>query len=510
MSEQALFAPASRKQELMFKAAMEAQITIIGGAAGSGKSYLLQLMPLLLIDDPKSNCIMFRRTTPQITGQGGIWDTAKGIFNSMPKDQKPHIREKALEAVFPKLDRDTGKMKYNGSKIKYQHMERENDKYNIQGLQFTFIGVDEACQFEWSQLEYMMSRLRSESKHFSRMVMSCNPDPDHQIRKIIDWHIDEDGYPIQERDGVIRYFIRRDGEFIWGMTKQDLYDVYGDKCLPLSFTFVSATVYDNPPMMENNPEYVAFLEGLNDVDKAQLLHGNWDARAKGANYFERKWLQDVPKLPYGTTAGRGYDLAATERSQVNKEPDATTGVKMHKCKDGYFYLVGNYCKEFLDEPTSVYGRVCQKVGSRDNIMAKQAAHDGSDCVIVLPVDPGAAGKQVYTEMAKKFANLGFRVKKDPVAGNKAKLTRFLPFADAAENGLIRIVRSTFDKATYEWIMKELESFDGERSTNSRKDDFPDAIATVYNWLCIAKVHKTYRIPTTGGATMLAAHKARVR
>ena len=35
MSEQALFAPASRKQEMMLKAALEAQIVVIGGASKS-------------------------------------------------------------------------------------------------------------------------------------------------------------------------------------------------------------------------------------------------------------------------------------------------------------------------------------------------------------------------------------------------------------------------------------------------------------------------------------------
>lgn len=483
----------------MFKAATEAQIIVIGGAAGSGKSYLLQLMPLLFIDDPKTNCIMFRRTTPQITGQGGIWETGKDIFNAMPTKQRPHIRERALEAVFPIVDKDNGKIRYDGAKVKYSPMEHCKDKLNIQGLQFTFIGVDEACQFEWEQLEYMMSRLRSDSKHYSRMVMSCNPDPDHEIRNIIDWYLDEDGYPDPEKDGVIRYFIRRDGIFLWGASKQELadrYDIPEDKWVGniLSFSFVSANVYDNPHMMESNPEYVAFLEGLNEVDKSQLLHGNWDARLSGANYFERNWLKTVDKLPSGTTFGRGYDLAATEVSQVNKFPDATTGVKMHKDKEGYFYLVGDYCESFIDEDTSVSGRILKRVGERDNIIIKQAAHDGTDCIIVLPIDPAAAGKQVYQEMAKKFANLGYRVKKDPIAGNKAKLTRFLPFADAAENGLIYIVKSSFDTPTYEWIMKELESFNGERSSSSRKDDFPDCIATIYNYLCQTKNHTALVMP----------------
>jgi predicted phage terminase large subunit-like protein len=237
---------------------------------------------------------------------------------------------------------------------------------------------------------------------------------------------------------------------------------------------------------------------------------NWDARLSGANYFERGWLNDIDKIPAGTVFGRGYDLAATEVSQVNKFPDATTGVKMHKDKNGYFYLVGDYCKEFIDKDNNVYGRVLKRVGDRDNVIIKQAEHDGSDCVIVLPVDPAAAGKQVYQEMAKKFASKGYRVKKDPVAGNKAKLTRFLPFADAAENGLIYIVRSSFDTLTYEWLMKELEAFNGERSTSSRKDDFPDCIATIYNYLCQAKVRQTFSVPSAGSNTIYNAHKNRVK
>jgi len=142
MSEQALFAPASRKQEMMLKAALEAQIVVIGGAAGSGKSYILQLLNLLFIDDPKTNCVMFRRTTPQITGQGGIWDTGKDIFQALPPHQRPKIREKALEAIFPTVDNYTGKLVYNGAKVKYMPMEHFKDRLNIQGLQYTFIGVD--------------------------------------------------------------------------------------------------------------------------------------------------------------------------------------------------------------------------------------------------------------------------------------------------------------------------------------------------------------------------------
>lgn len=477
------------------------QIFITGN---SGKSYILQLIPLMLIDDPKTTCIMFRRTTPMISGQGGIWDTACGIYNQLPKKLRPKIRLKDLSFVFP-----------NGARVKYQHMERVNDKLNIQGLQFTFIGVDEACQFEWEQLEYMMSRLRSESHHRSRMVMSCNPDPDHELRRLLDWYLDEDGYPIKERDGVIRWFIRRDGEFIWGDTQEELKEKYGEKCLPLSFTFVSANVYDNPIVEQTNPEYVAFLEGLNEVDKAQLLHGCWDARAKGSNYFQRDWVLGKNgkhnTLPASAShPARGYDLAAQERSQVNKYPDFTTGVKVYKY-DGIYYIVGDYYNGFYDEETNCHGRLCCRVGERNLKIAQQAERDGKDCTLVFPVDPGAAGKQVYTDMASKFGGLGYRVKKDVIPTNKDKLTKFIPFADAAENGLVKIVEDSFDPVTLEIYLKELESFDNTRSSTTRKDDFVDATATAFNYLSQGMNYEPFHTPNglTNRSTPLSSFKHNV-
>ena len=80
------------------------------------------MMPLKIIDDPNTRVIMFRRTTPQITGQGGIFDTARAIYNKLPEKLRPRWRDRNLEAIFP-----------NGAKIKWSHMETEADRFNIQG-----------------------------------------------------------------------------------------------------------------------------------------------------------------------------------------------------------------------------------------------------------------------------------------------------------------------------------------------------------------------------------------
>ena len=68
-----------------------------------------------------------------------------------------------------------------------------------------------------------------------------------------------------------------------------------------------------------------------------------------------------------------------------------------------------------------------------------------------------------------------------------KLTRYLPFSSAAENGLVYLVKNTFNPATLEAFFKENEAFDGERSSDHRKDDWPDATASAFNYLASARI-----------------------
>lgn len=97
-------------------------------------------------------------------------------------------------------------------------------------------------------------------------------------------------------------------------------------------------------------------------------------------------------------------------------------------------------------------------------------------------------------MAANFMAEGFRVKPDPTPNNKSKLTRFQPFATACENGLVYVVEDSFDKKTLEFIYKQLESFNGERSTSSKKDEFPDICATGFSYLMKAKNYAPVSIP----------------
>lgn len=457
--EQTVIGPKSPKQEMILNST--ADITVIGGAAGSGKSYLLQMMPLPLVDDPNTTCIMFRRTTPQIRGQGGLLDLASEIYSKLPKMMRPKIKSQALEAKFP-----------TGARVRWSHMENIKDKFNHQGLQYTFIGFDEGTQFEWEQIEYLMSRLRSSSKHKSRMAISCNPDPDHKLCELIDWWLDDDGFPIPERDGVHRYFIMLNGDYVFSDTADELKAKYGDDVLPLSFTFISATIDDNPVLLKSNPQYVSWLEGLNPVDKARLRYGNWYARPEGSNYVKRDWIRKLDKEPFGCKAARGWDKAATEPSDVNKFPDFTASIKMLKTKDGDYIIKGDFHPDNHDKvDLEIKGRFRRRSGDRDNLILKQAQYDGEECIVIFPEDVGAAGKMEFTQSSKALLEEGFVVKKDPMPTQRSKLNRFTPFAAACENGHVCIIESSFpDKKTLESFYKELESFSGERSSSSRKDD----------------------------------------
>lgn len=353
------------------------------------------------------------------------------------------------------------------------------------------------CQFSEYQVTYLMSRLRSAADGNSQMFISCNPDPDSFICRYIDWWLDDEGYPDPDKSGVVKYYCMINNEIKLADTQQELWDTYELQLRvwnpkkkayvlpPLkTMTFVGGTLFDNPALMEANPQYLSELNSLPDIEKARLLHGNWYVRPEGSNYFQRTWLNKATHLPKGVVGCRAWDKAATEPSEVNTHPDYTASVSMYKDKEGFFYICGGYHNSGFDkkEP-NILGRFRDRPGARDAKILAQAKHDGRDIVQVFPQDPGGAGATEYVESAKKLISEGIRVKKDPMPSQNSKLTRYVPFSSACENGLVFILEHTFTPASLEAFYKEHEAFDGERSTRVRKDDWPDCSASAFNYLC---------------------------
>lgn len=254
-----------------------ADIAVFGGAAGSGKTFAELMDPLRRINTCKGfGAVIFRRTTPQITSQGGLWDTSTELYPL--KGGVPNRSD--LKWVFPPF----------GNTIKLAHLEYERHVYDYQGAQIPLIEFDELTHFTEFQFWYLMSRNRSVCGVQPYIRATCNPDPDSWVAKFIAWWIDQDtGFPIEERSGVLRWFVRINNVLIWANTAEELREKHPE-IPPRSVTFIPAKLEDNPALTNKDPNYRANLLALPYVEMMRLLHGNWKVRPKAGDIFKRDWF----------------------------------------------------------------------------------------------------------------------------------------------------------------------------------------------------------------------------
>lgn len=254
--------------------ACTADIAILGGCAGPGKTFALLLESVRNTNNKDFGGVIFRRTSPQIRSQGGLWDTSFEVYPVC----KATPKETTLEWQFP-----------TGANIKFSHLEYEKNIYDWQGSQIAYIGFDELTHFTEKMFFYMLSRNRSTCGVKPYVRASCNPDPDSWVAKLIEWWIDETtGFPIHERNGVLRYFIKYGDNYIWGNSYKEV----EDQCsffLPelieksgliasdfiKSLTFINGDIYENKVLLATNPEYLANLISQDEQTRVQLLDGNW-------------------------------------------------------------------------------------------------------------------------------------------------------------------------------------------------------------------------------------------
>lgn len=272
-----------------------ADIALYGGAAGGGKTFALLLEPLRHYENPHFGSVIFRRTTKQIRNEGALWDEAGKLYPHLRAEPKIHT----LEYQFPK-----------GMRVQFSHLEHEKNKYDYQGAQIPFIGFDEVTHFSESQFWYILSRNRSTSGVPGYIRATCNADAESWVRKIVDWWIDsKTGYPIPERSGVLRYFIRIEDQIHWANQEQELYQQFGSEVSPKSFTFIPAKLQDNQILMKKDPSYLANLKALPLVERMRLLEGNWNVKASAGMVFRKEWFEIVSALPANLSFVRYWDRA---------------------------------------------------------------------------------------------------------------------------------------------------------------------------------------------------------
>ena len=392
------------------------------------------------IDNPDYGAVIFRREATQITNEGGLLDTSFNMYSKVDGTLRfsPH-----RQWLFP-----------TGSTITFSHLHNQNDVNSWQGAQIPFIGYDELTHFTEWQFWYMFSRNRSTCGVRPYIRATCNPDADSWVSELIQWYVDEEtGYPLPARSGKIRWMVRVDGKLEWSDSKQELLKRHPD-LPPKSFTFIAATLADNPALTDVDPHYEANLRMLNKVEQERLLHGNWKIRPVAGSFFPSDCVGTLPTVPADVRVWvRRWDLAATIPNDTNPNPNATASVLMGRRSNGRYVVADGMC---IQQAAHVVREVIKNTAQQDR------NNYGHNVITVLPQDPGQAGKEQVASLTNMLS--GFKVKSVRETGPKE--TRAEPFSAQWQVGNVDIVAGTWNKD----YLAEMKSFPS-RGVN---DDYIDA------------------------------------
>jgi predicted phage terminase large subunit-like protein len=418
-------------------------VCIYGGAAGGGKTYGLLLEPLRHRAVRNFAAVIFRRNAVQIDNPGGLWDTSEDLYSAFGGRGSRHRHTWTWDSGF---------------EIRFAHLDREETKFSYQGAQIPFIGFDELTHFSRSQFFYLFSRNRSLTGVPGYIRATTNPGGvDNWVTKLVEWYIGDDGFPIRERSGVIRWFMRDGDALSWGSSKGELLKKHGsDAALTMkSFTFIPARVFDNGILLRRDPSYLANLQALPMVDREALLGGNWHVIPAAGLFFKREWFEVVPVIPIGRTRTiRYWDLAGTQKTDDN-DPDWTAGVKMTKVDGGYYVV---HATRFRESPAKVEDRI-------RNI----ASQDGKQVEVHINQDPGQAGQAQAFHVARMLD--GYTIRMHRESGNP--LDRVKPFSSQVEHKNVKLIGGS-------WVddyLGDLEAF-----PDGTHDDYTMASAMAYSVL----------------------------
>jgi len=397
----------------------------------------LLLDPMRFIHIRGYGAVVLRRTYPDITREGGLWDEAANLYPLAGGTP----RESPLEYSFP-----------SGAKVTFHHMHHAKDRFAWKGAQIPTILWDQLEEFEAVQFWYLFSRNRSTCgvRPYQRATVNPPEQAAHWIYELLGrWVLPEDpNYPTAPGD--LCYFTRDGDTLVW----VDAHWRDPDGQPATSITFIPATIYDNPALLSRDPGYLAKLRAMPLVDRERLLHGNWTIQPKG-RLLPREWFKVVPEAPAGLeTVGRSWDEAATEDAG-----DWSAGARVG-FKDGVWYILdmvrGQWSPHHLDR-----------------VMSQVAAADGAFVPIHLQQEPGSAGVARIADHRKRLK--GHIVRSRQPTGDK--VTRAKPLMSAAEAGNVCLVAGPWNEA----FLRECDSW---RGSDKDVDDQIDAVS----WAILEQSH----------------------
>lgn len=361
---------------------------LFGGAAGGGKSSALLMAAMQYVDVPGYSAILFRRTFADLSLPGALMDRFKDWI--APHDDI-HWNANSYVATFP-----------SGARISFGYLNNQNDYLRYKGSEFQFIGMDEVTEIRESDYRYLFSRLRRPangplSQVPLRMRAASNPAPNWVRQRFI----------------------------VEGLSSNRI--------------FVPSKLTDNPGI--DAESYRQALSALDPVERRRLEEGDWWSTTLGSMFDRTSFViidpHEVPVISSSARVVRFWDLAATEPSSSNPDPDWTVGT-LGLLDQGIFYI--------LD-----VRRARVKSDKVEHLIAQTALEDGPLVSIRMEQEPGSSGKALIDQFAR-YVLPGYDFQGIRATGDK--ITRARPFSAASANGNVRLVRGRW---LTDWL-DEVSSF----------------------------------------------------
>lgn len=408
---------------------------LFGGAAGGGKSDWLLRSALQYVDIPGYSALILRRSVSSLFAAGGLVPRSQewladtdGVWNEQKKTW-----------FFP-----------NGATIQFGYLDSPSDKYKYQSSEYQFIGFEELTEFPREEdYAFLISRLRA---------------PTHGPLAGVPWRMRATTNPI----GV---------GFAWVKAR---FVPNGQPINTPDRFFLQSFLEDNPSI--DLKQYEAGLIAMGDeVTFRKLRKGDWSDMVAG-EYFPKDAIVDriisprrIPRNILATV--RAWDLAGTEPSLSNPDPDWTVGVKMAK--------FGNkHAPEWLIWHVNRFRKSPDKT---EQDLKAQTVLDGRQVYSRIEQEPGQSGKAQVTHLSRVLAGYdfdGIRVsggdsKKKEGKARSGKEIRAIGLSSQWRQGNVWLV----DDGTG-WIQSFVDELDA--FPFGKHDDQVDAATLGFNFLLDAK------------------------
>lgn len=240
--------------------------------------------------DPNWRGLFLRNNLSDIKSGGALLDTFREVYGdsiTITTTQDPRV-------TFP-----------SGAYVDITHTNDQRVEVldqRFKGRQYDMIYLDEATGFQWTTFTTIASRNRGKSAYAGKLMMTTNPEREHWLRPFLDWYIGADGFIIEERSGVVRYFYMLGADVksvVWGNSKEEVYaqckididrkldKIYGygkgrDQWVQMikSFTFLLGRMSENVDSLHNNEGYIGTIAMAGGAEAQKKLEGNWNVSSK--------------------------------------------------------------------------------------------------------------------------------------------------------------------------------------------------------------------------------------